>query len=88
MTHPRYLEDLLLISSLILAIPANWFVVEFTEIMLYAIDYICTAAEVFCCCVQMTQDTSMSAVSIEFPLILGDTTHMGALCLRWKRREY
>ena len=45
MTHPRYLADLSLIS-IILDIPANRFVVEFTEIMLYAIDYIlCTAAE-------------------------------------------
>ena len=44
MTHPRYLADLSLIS-IILVIPANRFVVEFTEIMLYAIDYICTAAE-------------------------------------------
>ena len=44
MTHPRYLADLSLIS-IILVIPANRFVVEFTEIMLYAIDYICTASE-------------------------------------------
>ena len=45
MTHPRYLADLSLIS-IILVITANRFVVELTEIMLYATDYnICTAAE-------------------------------------------
>ena len=44
MTHPRYIADLSLIS-IILGIPAHRFVVEFTEIMLYATDYMCTAAE-------------------------------------------
>ena len=44
MTHPRYLADLSLIS-IILVITVNRFVVELTEIMLYATDYICTAAE-------------------------------------------
>ena len=39
MTHPRYLADLSLIF-IILAIPANRFVVDFTEMMLYAADYI------------------------------------------------
>ena len=36
--------DLSLIS-IILVVPTNRFVVEFTEIMLYAIDYTCTAEE-------------------------------------------
>ena len=44
MTHPRYLADLSLIY-IILVIPTTRFVVEFTEIMLYAIDYTCNAAE-------------------------------------------